>query len=223
MAMSKEAACVETNVETSSDAEKEILCVPCLDVGEHRLALKYCIDCADLVCQNCVDYHRRFKQMKEHKLVDIREKKDLKLSMVVSRLLLCQNHPDKSIELVCMNHDALCCLTCATVNHRGCSSVVGVAREASDLKKTHAADELKSNLSVAEGYITNIVKRHEKCKHEFIASTEVLIPNKLQELKQKLMQAFDVLEESIRLDGNEQRIKYTAKHDVEKEKWAMVG
>ena len=89
-----------------------------------------------------------------------------------------------------------------------------------DLKITHAADELKSNLSVAEGYITNIVKQHEKCKDEVIASTEVLIPKKLQELKQKLMEAFDVLEESIRLDGNEQRIKYTAKHDVEKEKWA---
>ena len=216
MALSKEAA----GLETGSDAEKENVCAACMDVGDYRQAVKYCIDCAHLVCQNCVDCHRRFKQMKEHKLVDISKDEDLKLSQVMSSLLICPSHPDKTVELVCKNHDVLCCLTCATVSHRGCSHVVEVASETMDPKQSSTTDTLKKHLTAAKGHMTSIVKQHEKSKAEFIATTDVLIPKKLKELKQNLMRTFTVLEQGILTETTKQRVSHVAKHDEEIAKWA---
>ena len=215
MAMSKEII----TLETSSDSEKESLCVPCLDDGEHRQAIKYCIDCAHLVCQNCVMYHRRFKQMKEHKLVDISTTEDLKLSQKLSNLLICPNHPEKTVELVCKSHDVFCCLTCATVSHRDCREVMEVTKEALDKKQTPAADELKSHLTAAKDHITSIVKQHEHSQSDFVASADELIPKKLHELKQKLTQAFAVMEQTILIERNKQKVSHKSKHDVQKAKW----
>ena len=215
MAMSKEAV----TLETSSDSVKDSLCVPCLDVGDHRQAVKFCIDCAHLICQNCVDCHRRFKQMKEHKLVEISATEDLKLSQKLSNLLICPNHPDKTVELVCKNHDVLCCLTCATVSHRGCQSVVELAKEALDLKQTESAGDLKTHLTAAKDHMTSIVRQHEKCKEACITTTEEMIPKKLQELKQNLIQAFAVMEGTIRTELARKGFMIGAKHDEEKAKW----
>ena len=214
--MSKEAV----TLETGSDSVKDSLCVPCLDVGDHRQAVKFCIDCAHLICHNCEDYHRRFKQMKEHKLVDISATEDLKLSQKLSNLLICPNHPDKTVELVCKNHDTLCCLTCATVSHRGCQSVVELAKEALDLKQGNSADELKNHLTAAKDHMTNIVKQHEQCQEACIASADETIPKKLQELKFKMNQAFAVLEESILRERSKQKENIVSKHEEEKAKWA---
>ena len=213
--MSKEAA----SVETSSDAVKENFCVPCLDVGDHHQAVKFCIDCAHLVCQSCVDCHRRFRHMKGHKLVGIREE-DLKLAQMMSRLLICPFHPDKTIELVCKNHDMVCCLTCATVSHRGCNRVVEITREAFDVKKTSVASDLQSHLTAASDHMTNIMKLHEKCVAEFIVSTYVAIPKTLHQLKKNIMEAFAALEQGILSELTKQRVSHAAKHDDAKEKWS---
>ena len=216
MAMSKEAA----GLETGSDAEKKGVCAACMDVGDHRQAIKYCIDCAQLVCQNCVDYHRRFRQTKEHKLVEISKDDELKLSQMLSRLLICPSHHGKAIELVCKNHNVLCCLTCATVSHRGCKEVVEVASEALDPKQKSAMSELKNHLMAAKNHMDNIIKQHEKGNAEFINTTEILIPKELQKIKQKLLQTFNTLEQKILLECNLKRTSHVSKHTLEVNKWA---
>ena len=216
MAMSKEAA----TLETGSDSEKDGMCVPCLDDGEHRQAAKYCIDCGHLVCHSCVVYHRRFKQLKDHKLADISAAEDLKLSQKLSNLLICQNHPGKTVELVCKDHDVLCCLTCATVSHRGCQEVVEVTMAASDIKQNPAANEMKAHLTAAKDHMGLIVKHHEECKADIVKSADETIPQKLQEFKKKLIQAFEVVEQKILATRTARKASLAAKYDHEKAKWA---
>ena len=60
----------------------------------------------------CVDSHRRIKQIQDHKLVDNKNKDAVKIAQTLSSILACGNHPDKKIELICVNHDVLCCSTC---------------------------------------------------------------------------------------------------------------
>ena len=216
MAMSKEVV----KMETGSDSVKDSVCVPCLDVGDLREAVKFCIDCSHLVCQICVESHRRFRQLKEHKLIDISVTEDLKLFQNLSNLLFCPNHRDKKVELVCKNHDVLCCLACATVNHRGCKSVVDLGKEVSDPTQTPNAGELIKHLTAAKDYMTGIVNENERCKKACIASVDELIPKTLRELKLKFDRAFAVMEENIMREGARQKEIMVSKHTENKAKWA---
>ena len=57
------------DVETCSDDEKDRVCNACETDAVIRPAIKYCLDCNQAICKNCVDCHRRIKQIKDHKLV----------------------------------------------------------------------------------------------------------------------------------------------------------
>lgn len=213
MAQSKETL----NVEISSDADKESLCAPCKNEGDHRQAAKYCIDCGQLLCKTCVDFHRRFKQLKGHKLVDSSNEDDLKLSQMLSSCLICPNHPDKTIELVCKNHDVLCCLTCATVSHRGCR-VVEVGSQAADVKQESVTD-LKNHLVAAKSHMEEIVKKHKKSNTEFTFSTDVLLPRQLQDLRLRVNKILITLEKKILSESQTKKKSHIDKHDAEITKW----
>lgn len=205
-------------IEISSDADKESLCAPCKAEGEHRQATKYCIDCGQLVCKNCVDSHRRFKELKGHKLVDSSNEDDLKLSQMLSSCLICPNHPDKTIELVCKNHDVLCCLTCATVSHRGCREVVEVGSQAADVKQESVTD-LKNHLVAAKSHMEEIVKKHKQSNIALTSSTDVLLPKQLQDLILRVNQILTALEKSILSESQTKKKLHMAKHDAEITKW----
>ena len=86
------------DTEISSDSVKEIWCAACKSDGETNLAVKYCLDCQEYICQHCVDSHRRIKLIKKHKLVDHMSKDTPKLAEFFSCNMNCPTHCDKQIE-----------------------------------------------------------------------------------------------------------------------------
>ena len=193
MALSKPPADLETT-ETASDAKKDILCAACCVQGDLKKAVKYCIDCNQPICQLCVDCHGRFKQLKDHKLVDCVNEDSLKLAEFLSSCLFCPNHPDKNIELMCKDHAAMCCLTCATVNHRTCTQVLEVSTEAANVNITSVTKDLEDHLDAAKTHMEEIVKQRKTQKANIELQENELIPQKLNELRSKLNRALDELE-----------------------------
>ena len=139
----------------SSDTEKGNLCAACAVDGDYRSAVKFCLDCSQPICQSCVDSHRKIKMIQGHKLVDNRNEDVVKVAKTLSSCLACPNHANKTIEFICVDHDAFCCSTCATVNHRSCRHVKEVATLTQ--LSTYITNSMK-HIADAKAYIEVIVK-----------------------------------------------------------------
>ncbi|XP_052782155.1 uncharacterized protein LOC128218516 [Mya arenaria] len=47
----------------------------------------------------------------------------------------CEKHPGKALELVCVDHDKLCCPVCVAVGHRQCASILHIPDVAKGIRK----------------------------------------------------------------------------------------
>lgn len=60
----------------------------------------------------------------------------------VSGLFTCVDHPDKFMEIFCVDHRKPCCTVCATVKHRKCENVAVIEEAASGIIKGKQTMEL---------------------------------------------------------------------------------
>ena len=220
MALSKPAGDLETT-ETASDAEKDILCGVCADYcvqDDLKKAVKYCVDCNKPICQLCVDWHGRFKQLKDHTLVDCVNEDSLKLAVFLSSCHFCPNHPDKNIELMCKDHAAMCCPSCVAVNHRTCTQVLEVATEATK-SITNVTKDLADHHDAAKIHMKEIVKQHKTQKANIELQENELIPQKLKELRSKLNRALDELKSYTRKQSKEKGSTHVNRCDSEIGEW----
>ncbi|XP_052817946.1 protein wech-like [Mya arenaria] len=138
------AECAEKVAKTSDNAdsvggkEKEEtenrvkLCGPCFEEGNEVPATKFCVDCDDHLCETCVQYHRKVKLIKNHKLIDISavvqcsKKKERKADV-----FNCTIHQEE-LTHYCEKHGKLCCLKCVRGIHTMCGDSVCKVDEAAD-------------------------------------------------------------------------------------------
>ena len=214
-------ACSKTSreIETGSDAEKETLCIPCKLDGDHKPAVKYCLDCNEPICQHCVDSHRRIKQIKNHKVVDNMTEDTLKLAAFLSTTIKCPKHSDKTIELVCKDHDVMCCLKCATVYHRNCRQVLEISEKAESTNIDSITQDLINHLTSASGHMTKIVKQHENAHAAVHDQVNDKIPGQLQDLRKRMTHFLDELERHILAAAKTEKAKLTANAIQEIERW----
>ena len=182
------------------DLRSDQLCAACKTDGENRPAVKYCLDCSQLICQFCVDSHRRIRHIRNHKLVDHSSEEALKGAQSLSTCLACPNHPEKNIEFICKSHNAMCCITCATAGHRNCRQVVEVASQAKAKTTFPDATSLLRQLDAAKGHMEHIVKKHERHNQTVQSQIEVSIPQQLQDMKKMVMETLDALEERAKVE-----------------------
>lgn len=80
-------------------------------------ATRYCIDCSELICDTCVEAHRRLKITKDHtiKSKDAAESKHDKDS---TKEIKCQTHINETLSCYCETCDKLTCRDCMLTEHR---------------------------------------------------------------------------------------------------------
>ena len=214
-----------TEVETGSDAEERgRLCDACKSDGESRRAVKYCLDCNQAICQSCVDSHRRIKQIKDHKLVNTVDGDAMKVSQFLSNCLTCPNHPSKTIELVCKQHDAMCCLTCATINHRGCSELKEIASEACAIDMARNIKDLADHFEEAKKYMEGIVKVHNDHNMSLLVDRDYTIPTWLRDLKTNVQEALAAIETAVLQEYRKLEKYETEIGNTEMDQWeTLIG
>ncbi|XP_060586864.1 E3 ubiquitin-protein ligase TRIM56-like [Ruditapes philippinarum] len=113
-------------------------CDPCDTRGENTLAVTWCENCGEAMCEDCENQHSSLKISRNHKQVDIAS---IKLQPIKSTLLRtpCQEHEGKFLDFYCEDHAQVICSTCATGFHRLCTSILSSSEAASKQR-----DEAKS-------------------------------------------------------------------------------
>ena len=175
-----------------------VLCVPCQSTGEPLPAVKYCINCSEPLCKQCVAYHMKFGATKSHKLVDCstHDTRHFKGAKQLSVYMTCPDHDDSTVKLLCDEHGTLCCLTCATTTHRNCRRVSEINKLAAGCKTSGQIDKIKTRLEKTGTCMQEIIDVNDACRIDFENSKDE-IPQRLEEIKRKILKLFERMESAV--------------------------
>ena len=99
-----------------SSALREIKCSTCED---GLLAVTWCIECENSLCEQCNDAHQRMKPFKSHKTVAVEEfVKNPKLVLSTpEKPEACKSHSKQALDLYCKTCSSLICRDCTLKDH----------------------------------------------------------------------------------------------------------
>ncbi|CAF4764366.1 unnamed protein product [Pieris macdunnoughi] len=93
----------------------------CNSCEDTEPATSYCVDCAEFICDNCVQAHQRLKITKDH---TIKSKDEAVTELQAAqgsrsdRDMYCRDHPQEKLGLFCETCDRLTCRDCQLQHHR---------------------------------------------------------------------------------------------------------
>lgn len=103
-------------VETSDVFNAVEYCLPCKEQDNEKLAVYWCTNCPELLCENCYGHHKVLKATRDHKMLSIVDYHIIGKSIAESESY-CQMHPTKGIKFFCVTHNTPCCNICKEETH----------------------------------------------------------------------------------------------------------
>ncbi|CAH1779293.1 unnamed protein product [Owenia fusiformis] len=98
-------------------------CDICLEENEQVPAISKCLDCNEKLCKACNRAHKRSRNSKLHKILELSgdTSKDTKAAMdlLSKRTLYCQVHTQEPLRYFCKKDQRLICQDCFAFNHQG--------------------------------------------------------------------------------------------------------
>src|SRR6218665_1339268 len=155
-------------------------------------AKMYCIECEENMCDDCINYHKRQKQLKTHHIIAFGNQALNERLIKWAASNNCDHHTKYSIEMYCHDCKKAICMKCFAINHKGhsCSDVEDVADKFRkqievdiDKVKTSYSDGLKIRTQ-ADVEKMNFIKQVETAETEIIKRA-----NELKDLVDKNMQS----------------------------------
>ncbi|XP_018326695.1 E3 ubiquitin-protein ligase TRIM33 [Agrilus planipennis] len=170
----------------------EIKCSSCSD---DALAVSWCADCLEYICESCVQAHQRLKITKDHTIKTKEEgllENHTSTNASSNQNLMCSVHPHEKLSLFCENCDKLTCRDCQLIEHRD-----------HKYKFTHeiASDTRKfiSNMLKDVSYKRVLLDSAMKV----IADRQTLISEKKQAIVKEITQMVVKLTNTINMRGKE--------------------
>ncbi|KAH3816367.1 hypothetical protein DPMN_117883 [Dreissena polymorpha] len=208
------AAFSQSTIEKGNDWVQDFLCSACEDEKLDESADFYCDSCEKFYCRKCIHMHGHlFKKHSTHGRSDM--KKWPVVKKVEDFLLKCDVHKEENLVRFCKDHSKLCCNTCAFHYHRQCKTVMLlsdlVKNTSTDLKQVSVTiqttlAELKKLQDNQEASIKSVQSSYDEQLH------------KIQESRQKILAALDMLEKKTLQEMKDTLTKLQAslKSDVDK-------
>lgn len=115
------AAASSTNGVSDTAAAATIQCSGCSD---DVAATSWCVECAEYICDSCVQAHQRLKITKDH-TIKPKEEADVESNLASTsssvpgeKNIMCPVHAQEKLSLFCETCDRLTCRDCQLVDHR---------------------------------------------------------------------------------------------------------
>ncbi|XP_056006885.1 tripartite motif-containing protein 3-like [Ostrea edulis] len=137
-----------------------IPCHPCKEDGEDARGTSWCVECSDVLCDECAKYHRRARPCRHHEVVSLTNISQT-LSQNYPGLENCETHEGRKIEALCENHLAPCCALCVIKEHGGCSSLCQIEEAAEKLLGTDNVKNLQDDVKELCTDVEGIIKRNK--------------------------------------------------------------
>ena len=112
------------SIHESSDDGSGFECSPCDYEGIKIVAIFYCPQCQDYLCDSCKSAHQKISASRSHKVVSgssMPRKQENKAHEEIKRNVQCACN-GKDIEFYCKDHNKVMCVDCKTLKHRNCKA-----------------------------------------------------------------------------------------------------
>ena len=107
---------VEIVTKRKSSASNRI----CGECDDNTVAVMWCVDCENFLCEECYKQHGRMKKLKSHKTRTIEHFNEQSLKGILGfpKPEYCKDHVTQPLDLYCMTCSSLICRDCTYVDHR---------------------------------------------------------------------------------------------------------
>ena len=183
-------------------------CSQCQYLEHYTKSDYYCTVCRERFCDACSKNLHSFKMNTKHVLINLNgpsESEDVheKAVKLLDTFLTCSKHPEKSVELYCADEEEFCCLYCSVQNHNNCPNLVKI-KEMSEPYEETKSKELSSSFLKLTNHIQAVIDLIKEQDKEVKVETDKLL-DEFQEMKQKVIRLFDVLEETLTEEAKSKR------------------
>jgi len=149
-----------------------------------KVAIMFCGECFDRLCESCVESHRRIKVTRTHELVDLSEDGGLIETLMKSKTIYCDKHTEEALKLYCFECKEVICMMCFVKLHK--------FHECSDLKEVTGEFQQQmtgdiKNMHETVAYCRRLIKGRKGYQLEFnrkLDVTERQICDRVDKLKQ---------------------------------------
>ncbi|WAR26512.1 TRI33-like protein [Mya arenaria] len=185
------AANYSNSVYETSDLIHDFACSPCKDDGLNNEAEFFCDECKKYYCNNCVNLHN--KLFRTHTVLGRQDVSKWLGYAGLSPIEICDKHGDKKLELLCEDHDELCCLICVSLTHRMCQSIKHIPDLVDGLKKQTDFIKLPADVQKINHRLQEITKKRTHNKESLKVSGKKLLAE-IQSLRNRVNAKLDELE-----------------------------
>lgn len=155
-------------------------------------AIKYCSDCQENLCQQCLDVHSKFKAFLNHHLAEIKpvlEEKNASKNM-------CNKHFNMYLDFFCSDHDCLCCRSCMEKDHRTCEKFIPLEVASQGVKHSPMFNDVNEGIRSIEQTLNKMISNcdfniqsldeDEESVTKQVLSVKTNIIKRLNQLEEKL-------------------------------------
>jgi len=96
-----------------------------------KLAIKFCLECSERLCNSCIESHRRVTITRKHEIVERSADGGSMERVMKSKTIYCDKHTEEALKLYCFECKKVICMMCFAELHQShkCSDVKKVAGE----------------------------------------------------------------------------------------------
>ena len=123
------------------------LCEECSVDDDSGVAVVFCCNCGQFLCNHCKQSHKRQTKKADHKLIDLDTKKEFEMPTIKHQVIYCVRHSGQELIYFCKDCDQLICRDCPLIKHKDHNIV-----ESTDMGDT-AREALKQSVSSCDGII----------------------------------------------------------------------
>ncbi|XP_071179149.1 uncharacterized protein [Mytilus edulis] len=177
-------------------ASNSSYCESCSEEGTSIAAIRFCLDCEEQLCNECVEYHKKCKATKSHHLIDLASIAKLKIPTITK---FCEVHKDVHLDFYCPQHDTECCRVCIPSTHQSCKDVIPLEVASEHIKKSSLFED---TLSEWEN-ILKTLKLLKKNRNDNICElekSESAICEEVMNWKSNIIKQITTFEEKIKID-----------------------
>ena len=192
-----EVLCGDRIQETTED-NSSVWCTPCKVYEIEAVAEVKCLNCSETLCQKCCRIRHSVELFRDHITVNISDKTgNNKLeNELLTKYLVCQLHHGKLLSFVCEDEDTVCCWECILLKHRSCSKVVEIKEIATKESNDRGTEQLKNRIARITAHSKQIIASKKENEIENKQEKDKILAN-IQEMRRKVNDVFDVLQETI--------------------------
>ena len=173
-------------------------CDPCSRVDESSSATRWCVDCEDALCINCVKAHKGNKASTNHHVIDIDVISTLPTEALKTQTT-CSRHPDYIMDIFCNQHQIICCRNCIQEEHRSCDEIMPLEKASENAKTSSLFHDITDGMKYVQLTLKKVVQNRQENKDRMKIEEEAIVRN-ISAFKASVIKKLDELETSALLE-----------------------